>query len=184
MMVKDRHQIIVPPMPDNLYIIDPSNQPFLIGTWNRWYMAYLYSGLFLLPVTAFLIIKYLIDNPIKDNRVNWIIKVFLIVVPILFLLYFVLQKWLSWRKLERVKPNGQILIGTIIGTKASKRRSGRNRTHEKIVSRRLRYEFKSPSGSELADYTTYWRYNPFEDSNLAGRPIAILYASDDEFIAL
>jgi len=176
-MATGSEEITRPAMPEDLFILDPANQPFLIGTWSLWYVGKICLNIFLLVAIPSFLVVYMNNNPLNYPTVNTVVIGLIIFAPTVILIYVGIRKYLAWVKLKQMKRDGQILIGKIAGIKTQIRYASKG---QEIRKSKVRYEFKNPIGKELAAYT---EYRP-RMSSPNGKSVAILYVSDDNFMAL
>jgi hypothetical protein len=171
-----------PLMPDDLFILNPANQPFLLGTWNLWWVARVSLGLFLAIIIPTFLVYYFLKNPLDDPNVNMFCIGLIIFAFFSNIIYAGISRYRIWIKLRRLKRDGQILIGKISNSKTQI-----VQTHKGIRRGRsqIRYEFKTPMGQALAAYQESSSIrNPFKKSSPSGKSVAVLYVSNDDFMAL
>ena len=168
-----------PSMPNDLFILNLSNQAFMLGTSNLWYVGTRRLGIFLLIAIPLCILVSINISPIHDPDMNKAFIGLIIFVPLAIAILVGVRKYLYWVKLSRMKRDGQILIGKITNIKTHIYRSSRDKGAGTRISK-IRCEFKNPTGKELATYTKYRR----TIRSPLGKSVAILYVSDDDFMVL
>lgn len=176
-MFKETSNIMSFQIPNDLFILNPTNQYFLLGTRNYWWVGQMFTEICLWIAIPVCLISYLLTNPLNDLSVNLVCVTSIGAVAIISFIWVMTRRYLSELKLTRMKRDGQILFGRItnIKTEIYRTRRGEERRNSKV-----RYEFKNPSGKDLAAYTKHWDLVRTPH----GKSVAILYVSDDDFMAL
>ena len=162
-MFKETSNITSFQIPNDLFILNPANQYFLLGTRNYWWVAQMYTEICLWIAIPVCLITYLLTNPLNDRGVNLVCVTSIGAVAIISFIWVMTRRYLSELKLTRMKRDGQILFGRItnIKTQIYPTSKGEGRRETKV-----RYEFKSPSGNDLAAYTKYWNVVRSPQGNL------------------
>ncbi len=124
---------------------------------------------------------------IGENGIRWTAMVPLFFIGGFFLIFGII--WLvsqipQYRRLRRMRRDGQLVLGQLKGTFGAmvRRGSGKNRRTDFDLT--LYYTFVSPTGKKIDAETTFTRNDLKKKELPTSGAVAVLYVGDDDYMVL